>query len=45
MPSLATDQYLPEMEKAAAVAFGLGLLLLCLFWAYGYIRRRSKKRF
>jgi len=27
------------------VAFGVGLLLLCLFWTYGYFRRRSKKRF
>jgi hypothetical protein len=33
-----------RMEPVAAVAFGAGLLLLCLFWIYGYIRRRSKKR-
>jgi hypothetical protein len=33
------------MERAAVVVFGLALLLVCLFWTYGYIRRRSKKRF
>jgi len=38
-------QYLHEMQQAAVVTFGVLLLLICLFWAYGYIRRRSKKRF
>jgi hypothetical protein len=33
------------MERTAAVALGVGLLVVCLFWTYGYIRRRSKKRF
>jgi hypothetical protein len=33
------------MQQAAAVMFGLGLLLVCVFWIYGYIRRRSKKRY
>jgi hypothetical protein len=33
------------MEQDAAVAFGALLALVCLFWAYGYFRRRSKKRF
>jgi hypothetical protein len=33
------------MEQAAAVAFGAGLALVCLFWVYGYFRRRSKKKF
>jgi len=33
------------MERAAAVGFGGALALLCLFWIYGYIRRRSKKRY
>jgi hypothetical protein len=33
------------VQQAAVVAFGVGLLLLCLFWTYGYFRRRSKKRF
>jgi hypothetical protein len=27
------------------VGFSAGLLLICLLWIYGYIRRRSKKRF
>jgi hypothetical protein len=27
------------------VAFTVGLLLICLFWIYGYVRRRSKKRY
>jgi hypothetical protein len=33
------------MERALAVAFGVVLVLVCLFWTYGYLRRRSKKRF
>jgi hypothetical protein len=33
------------MDRAAAVGFGLGLLLICLFWTYGYVRRRSRKRY
>jgi hypothetical protein len=33
------------MEQDAAVAFGAVLALVCLFWVYGYIRRRSKKRY
>jgi len=38
-------QYLQEMERTAAVVFTIGLLLVCLYWAYGYIRRRSKNRY
>jgi hypothetical protein len=30
------------MQQAAAVAFGIVLLVVCLFWTYGYFRRRSK---
>jgi len=33
------------MERAAVVGFAALLLLICLFWIYGYIRRRSKKRY
>jgi hypothetical protein len=33
------------MEHFAVVAFAIFLLLICLFWTYGYIRRRSKNRF
>ena len=33
------------MERFAAVAFTVFLLLVCLFWTYGYIRRRSKKKY
>jgi len=33
------------MDRAAVVGFGVLLLAVCLFWTYGYIRRRSKKRF
>jgi hypothetical protein len=33
------------MERVAVVAFTLGLLLVCLFWAVGYFRRRTKKRY
>jgi len=33
------------MERAAVVAFALLLLVVCLYWTYGYIRRRSKKRY
>jgi hypothetical protein len=33
------------MERVAAVAFAVVLLVVCLFWTYGYFRRRSKKRY
>jgi len=33
------------VQQTAAVAFGIVLLLVCLFWTYGYFRRKSKKRF
>jgi hypothetical protein len=33
------------MVQVAAVGFGAALSLLCLFWIYGYFRRRSKKRY
>jgi len=33
------------MQQLAVVAFSTVLLLLCLFWIYGYLRRRSKKRY
>jgi hypothetical protein len=33
------------MQQWAVVAFGVVLLLVCVFWMYGYFRRRSKKRF
>ncbi len=32
------------MERAAVVGFAVVLLVVCLFWTYGYIRKRSKKR-
>jgi hypothetical protein len=32
------------MQRAAVVAFSILLLGVCLFWTYGYIRRRSKQR-
>jgi hypothetical protein len=31
------------MHNGWVVVFGGALLLLCLFWTYGYIRRRSRK--
>jgi hypothetical protein len=31
------------MQHVAVVAFSIFLSLVCLFWIYGYIRRRSKK--
>src|SRR4029077_15880060 len=43
MDSFPTHQYLQEMEKAAVVGFTLALLLICLFWAYGYFRRRTRR--
>jgi len=36
---------LTAMERFAAIGFAVVLLLVCLFWTYGYIRRRSKKRY
>jgi hypothetical protein len=33
------------MEHAAAVGLAIALSLVCLFWAYGYVRRRSRKRY
>jgi hypothetical protein len=32
------------MQQVAVVVFAVFLLLVCLFWIYGYYRRRSKKR-
>jgi hypothetical protein len=31
------------MQHVAVIAFSIFLSLVCLFWIYGYIRRRSKK--
>jgi len=45
MESFGIDHYLPQMERVAAVGFGIGLLVVCLFWTYGYFRKRSKNRF
>jgi len=33
------------MERTAVVGFAVFLVLICLFWTYGYIRRRSRKRY
>jgi hypothetical protein len=33
------------MQQAAAVGFGVVLLGVCLFWTYGYFRRKTKKRY
>jgi len=32
------------MQRAAVVVFAIVLLAVCLFWTYGYIRKRLKKR-
>jgi hypothetical protein len=32
-------------QRAAVVAFGIVLILVCVYWTYGYIRRRSRKRY
>jgi hypothetical protein len=32
-------------QRTAVVAFGVVLILLCAYWTYGYLRRRSRKRF
>jgi hypothetical protein len=32
------------MQRAGVVVFAGALLLVCLFWTYGYIRKRSRKR-
>jgi hypothetical protein len=33
------------MVRAAVVGFAVFLLLICLYWIYAYVRRRSKKRY
>jgi hypothetical protein len=33
------------MQRTAVVVFGIALLLVCLFWTVGYIRRRARKRY
>jgi hypothetical protein len=33
------------MQRTAVVVFALALLLVCLYWTYGYVRRRSRKRY
>jgi hypothetical protein len=32
-------------QQAAVVGFGILLLLVCVYWTYAYIRRRSRKRY
>jgi hypothetical protein len=32
------------MQRTAVIVFGGALLLICLYWTYGYIRRRFRKR-
>lgn len=32
------------MHNLWVVVFSGALLLVCLFWTYGYIRRRARKR-
>jgi hypothetical protein len=32
------------MERAAVVGFAIFLLAVCLFWTYGYIRKRVRTR-
>jgi hypothetical protein len=32
------------MNRYEAAGFAVFLSLVCLFWIYGYIRRRSKKK-
>jgi len=32
------------MQHVAVIAFSIFLSLVCLFWIYGYVRRRSKGR-
>jgi hypothetical protein len=33
------------MQRAAVVGFSILLLGVCAFWTYGYIRKRSRKRY
>jgi len=32
------------MQREAVVVFGAALVLVCLYWTYGYIRKRSRRR-
>jgi hypothetical protein len=31
------------MQRTEVVVFGVVLLLVCLYWTYGYVRRRIRK--
>jgi hypothetical protein len=31
------------MQREAVVVFGAALVLVCLYWTYGYIRKRSRR--
>jgi hypothetical protein len=33
------------MQQVAVVGFGVLLLAVCLFWTYGYFRRKTRKRY
>jgi hypothetical protein len=33
------------MERALVVGFGVALLLVCIFWTYGYFRRKTRRRY
>jgi len=45
LSSCSRTSHTSAMERAAVVGFAVLLLLICLFWTYGYFRRRSKKRY
>jgi hypothetical protein len=32
------------VQRAAIIVFAGALLLICLFWTYGYIRKRTRGR-
>src|ERR1700674_5832293 len=44
-PQLHTKESttISSVQRTAVIVFGGALLLVCLFWMYGYIRRRSRK--
>jgi len=43
MESFISQAIFTAMERAAAVGLAVALAVLCLYWTYGYIRRRSKR--
>jgi hypothetical protein len=40
-----SDHYWAVDQRVAVIVFSSVLLAICLFWTYGYIRKRARERY